>query len=404
LGCGAFSPDAIGRVGFDASSTDSPTQTPIPDDGGPPADAPATLPQADGAANLPGPASDGGACHPNFASGVNVAWVRFAGDVPNPNLQTFQTLFQNVHAAGGRVVRWWFHTNGTITPGYGADGMAQPISNSNIADVRSILDAAHAAGVMVTISLWSFDMLKANVPAATLANNVSLLTVDANRLAYIQMVLDPLVTALAHHPGLYAWEIFNEPEGMVTGQGWTPFTSVRLADGGVQSGPSVGEGSIQRTVNWFAAAIHDADPSVLVTNGTWEFQANANVTGMTNYYSDSALRNAGGKANGTLDFYEVHYYASDGASYSPFAHPAAYWGLDRPIVIGEFYALMQDGVAAVDTYTALHDGKYGGAWAWQYLHNDGTSRNNGGLSTMWPAMQAPLQTLYMAAPNDIDCP
>ena len=27
--------------------------------------------------------------------------------------------FKNTYAAGGRVIRWWFHTNGTVTPGYG---------------------------------------------------------------------------------------------------------------------------------------------------------------------------------------------------------------------------------------------------------------------------------------------
>jgi Cellulase (glycosyl hydrolase family 5) len=404
VGCGAFNPDVVARPGFDASaSSDAGISGPLADDGGALDDAFVTLPPDD-AASLPGLGSDGGVCHPNFTSGVNVAWVRFAADVPNPQISTFQTLFQNVHAAGGRVVRWWFHTNGTVTPGYDANGMAQPISSSNIGDVRAILDAARAAGVMVIISLWSFDMLKATVPMATLANNVSLLTVDANRQAYVTNVLTPLVTALAHHPGLYAWETFNEPEGMVSGQSWRPFTGVRQADGGMLAGQAVDLHSIQRTVNWFAAAIHDVDPSALVTNGTWEFQASANLSGMMNVYSDSQLNSAGGKSNGTLDFYEVHYYASNGAKYSPFANPAAHWLLDKPTVIGEFYALDQDGVLAKDTYTALHTGGYSGAWAWQYLHNDGNNSNNGGMSTMWPTMQVPLQTLYASAPNDVDCP
>jgi hypothetical protein len=343
-----------------------------------------------------GPTGDGGPC-PRYASGVNVAWVRFANDIPGPNIATFTTLFQNVHAAGGRVVRWWFHTNGTKTPGYDANGNALPISSSNIADVKSILDAAHAAGVMVNISLWSFDMLKASVPAATLAANKNLLMVDANRAAYIDNVLTPLVTALKGYPGLYSWETFNEPEGMATGgNGWSPFVGT--------GGQSVPESAIQRTVNWFAAAIHDADPSALVTNGTWEFQANANVTGMQNYYSDAALVAAGGMANGTLDFYEVHYYSANGVKYSPFANPAAHWGLDKRVVIGEFYALAQDGVAAADTYTTLFDNQYSGSWAWQYENSDGNNTSNGGLVTKWPAMQVPMQNLFALAPDDIDCP
>jgi Cellulase (glycosyl hydrolase family 5) len=392
LGCDSGTDDVVpteSEAGLDASPP------PTGDDGG------ASVDDDSGFTGLSG---DGGPCHPSFASGVNVAWIRFAGDVPNPNLAAFQTLFTNTYRAGGRVARWWFHTNGTKTPGYDANGMALPISPSNIADVKSILDTARNSGMMVTISLWSFDMLKGNIPAATLANNVSLLTVDANRQAYIDNVLTPLVTALRAYPGLYAWETFNEPEGMASGgQGWRPFSLAHGADGGT-TGQSVDESYIQKTVNWFAAAIHGADPGALVTNGTWEFQAVANVTGMQNYYSDSALVGAGGLAGGTLDYYEVHYYSADGSKYSPFVNPASYWGLDKPIVVGEFYALAQDGVAAADTYTSLHGSGYSGAWAWQYENADGTNTSNGGQMTTWPSMQVPIQNLYELAPNDVDCP
>jgi hypothetical protein len=376
----------------------------LPDSGskGPP-EASVAVPTGDDDSGFTGRSGDGGLCRPNYASGVNVAWVHFAADVPNPDLATFQVLFQNTRAAGGRVARWWFHTNGTQTPGYDPSGMALPISEGNIADVKNILDTARAAGMMVTISLWSFDMLKASA-GANLANNVSLLTVDANRQAYIDNVLTPLVTRLAGYPGLYSWETFNEPEGMASGgQGWKAFSQTRLADGGL-TGQVVDESFIQKTVNWFAAAIHNADPSALVTNGTWEFQAASDVTGMKNYYSDAELVAAGGLANGTLDYYEVHYYSSDGTKYSPFINPASYWGLDKPVVIGEFYALAQDGVAAADTYTSLHAGGYSGSWAWQYLNSDGNNSSNGGMVTKWPAMQVPIQNLYALAPNDVDCP
>jgi hypothetical protein len=83
---------------------------------------------------------------------------------------------------------------------------------------------------------------------------------------------------------------------------------------------------------------------------------------------------------------------------------AAHWNVDKPIVIGEFYALAQDGVAAADTYTALYDGNYAGAWAWQYSANDGTNTSNGGQSTKWPTMQVPMQNVFRAHSADIACP
>ena len=150
----------------------------------------------------------------------------------------------------------------------------------------------------VVISLWSFDMLQPNATNSSHPNNITynraLLENDTNRQAYIDRYLTPLVTALRGTPGLYAYEIFNEPEGMGP-RGWTPTKTTQAA--------------IQKTVNWLAAAIHTADPGALVTNASQTFDYCSNgISGKSNWYSDSALRAAGGKQNGTLDFYEVHYY------------------------------------------------------------------------------------------------
>jgi hypothetical protein len=259
--------------------------------------------------------------------------------------------------------------------------MAQNIPQSHIAGAKSILDAAHAAGVSVNISLWSFDMLQSGQylqTATTIANSKALLENDTNRQAYIDNYLTPLVTALKGYPGLFSWEIFNEPEGMGP-SGWS-------------TGARTTEAYIQKTVNWFAAAIHAADPSALVTNGSQTFDYCSNVSGKNNYYSDSALMAAGTKANGTLDFYEVHYYASNGTSVSCFLNPASHWGLDKALVMGEFFAQTTDGVATNSLYTNLSGAGYSGAWAWSY-----------NADVKWPAMQAPMQALYSADKSAI-CP
>lgn len=299
-------------------------------------------------------------------------------------------MFQNTFAAGGRVVRWWFHTNGTVTPGYGANGMVQSLPQSHIDGVTSILNAAHAAGVAVNISLWSFDMLQGteNIPAATLTNNQNLLTVEANRNAYVENYLTPLVAALKGNPGLYSYEIFNEPEGMLpTSQGgWT------TASG--DAGLSVSLNAIQTTVNVFAAAIHNADPTALVTSAAQTFQYCSKV--FADNYSNSALQSAGGMTNGTLDYYEVHYYESNGTKYSCFEHPVSYWGLDKKLVMGEFFAETTDGVSQDDLYTNLLQSGYNGAWAWAY---------EGSNNMPWPSMQAPMQNVYAASASEVSsCP
>jgi hypothetical protein len=352
---------------------------------------------------------DGGACNPTFASGVNVAWFTFAGDVPSPNMTSFDGLYSSIYPVGGRVVRWWFHTDGMTTPGYDSTGLAKPISASNIADVKKILDAAAAAGESVNISLWSFGMLDSTQAsdATVLANNKLLLTTTANRNAYVTNVLTPLVTALKGHPGIYSWEIFNEPEGMID-------------DGPNPSGPwqsggaSVGIKDIQTTINVFGSAIHNADPSAKVTNGAWTFIAIGGEHGQsgTNYYSDAALKAAGGMANGTLDYYEVHYYDNWGTvgqadPVSPFIYTASSWNLDKAILVGEFWAVASpelDGgtFAANSLYTTLYSNGYKGAWAWQYANSDSPGPASG-ASTKWPAMQAPMQALETAHAADLQC-
>ncbi len=313
----------------------------------------------------------------SYASGLNVAWVNFANDVPSPDIPTFTTIFNNTYAAGGRVVRWWFHTNGTVTPGYGTDGTALAVQQSHIDGVKAILAAAHTAGIAVNISLWSFDMLQANAGTAH-TNNQALLENDTNRQAYIDRYLTPLVTALKGTPGLYSYEIFNEPEGMGP-NGWATYRTT--------------EAFIQKSVNWFAAAIHAADPNVLVTNGAVTFDYCSTISGKTNDYSDSALRAAGSKQGGILDFYEVHYYTSNGTSDSAFMHPASYWGLDKKLVMGEFAAATTDGVAQNSLMTYLYTNGYNGGWAWAYDSD-----------WPWPAEQGPLQSLYAAHSDVGNCP
>jgi hypothetical protein len=316
-----------------------------------------------------------------------VAWVQFAGDVPNPNLTTFNTIFKNTYTYGGRVIRWWFHTNGTVTPGYDSSGMTQKIPQSHIDGVKAILNAAATNKVAITISLWSFDMLQADATCTGNAsttttvckNNHALLEQDANRQAYVDNYLTPLVTALKGTPGLYSYEIFNEPEGMIP-SGWATERTTEVA--------------VQKCVNWFAAAIHTADPTALVTNGAQTFDYCSGVSGKTNYYSDSALRTVGGKQNGTLDFYEVHYYTSNGASNSCFTYPASHWALDKKLVMGEFAAAATDGVTLANLYTSIYSSGYNGAWAWSY-----------DADWPWPDMQTPMQNLYSAQTATVNaCP
>lgn len=341
-----------------------------------------------------------GYCRPLFTSGVNVAWFNFARDIPDPPIAQFNQLYDNIKPVGGKVVRWWFHTTGEVTPGYDSTGITQPIPQKHIDDLRSIVDSAQAAGVMIVVSLWGFDMIQDYVRADVRQNNLRLLTEDIARQAYIDNYLIPLVTALKGHKGIFAWEIFNEPEGMSEDHGWTT--------------QKVSMEVIQKNVNWMVDAIRTADPDALVTNSAWTFITNSNTGDYKNYYSDEELIRVGGRAGGILDFYQVHYYDNWGAQgnsiVSPFAHHVSHWNLDKPVAIGEFWVLdiiYSGDYRADDMYTILYEQGYSGAWAWQYANIDDSNAEgysqNGQVVAKWPTMEPSMRNLMSVAGADIDC-
>ncbi|SFZ92810.1 Por secretion system C-terminal sorting domain-containing protein [Flaviramulus basaltis] len=312
-------------------------------------------------------------CQDLFLSGVNLAWDQFGGDVgfdSNPNLAFFDTFFSDVKAAGGNSVRWWFHTDGSFTPeiqssGY-VTGLHETLTNDQIiAQVVSILDTAEANDIYLNISLFSFDMLQDYSGKAWTGNdftgNKPFFESESNIQSYIDNALTPLVNAVKDHNALGSWEIFNEPEGMTSQFGWT----------GNQGGEFISITDVQLTVNMLADAIHNVDPDALVTNGAWAMIANTDNGSYTNYYSDANLLAIGNNnyPNGTLDYYQVHYYDWQSTAISPFAHPASFWNLDKPLVIGEFHANEANtalGVTDDSPYDWLYDNGYAGAWGWQY--------------------------------------
>ncbi len=98
------------------------------------------------------------------------------------------------------------------------------------------------------------------------------------------------------------------------------------------------------------------------------------VAANTNYYRNDRLIDAGGDPDGTLDFYQVHYYSWAGTCASPFHHPFSYWNLDKPLLVGEFYAQDQFGVPQEDLYRNLIDNGYAGGMTWQWINGTQQAR------------------------------
>lgn len=297
---------------------------------------------------------------PLFLSGANVAWINFSHDIGNPNAPSdtalFRKIFREIHDNGGNSMRLWLHTNGTATPEFTGNLVSGP-GNRAISDLRSICDIAYDNDIGLILCLWSFDMQRikdGGLPADILARNKNILTTDDGLNSYIENALIPIVDSMKDHPGIIAWEIFNEPEGMTQIANWDITQHVTQLN-------------VMKFVNKCAGAIHRTDTTAKVTNGAWSFFATSDVDGGTNYYSDARLITAGGDSTGILDFYTVHYYDWDDTS--PFLQPYSHWNLDKPLVVAEFFTNCNYCSAKNENYKTLYQNGYAGAMGWQYIEN-----------------------------------
>lgn len=333
---------------------------------------------------------------PDFevVNGVNIAWINFGRDIGleqngtqyHPDLGQFGNIMDKVGESGGNVIRWWFHTNGSTSPVFDNNDLFV-IDNPDFfgTDLKAILDLAVEKNVQIQICLWSFDMLKGGQWNVNSVRNKKILVSEPHLQAYLDKCLIPLVNEVGDHPGLYAWEVFNEPEGMTTeyANHWPDFTD------------KVSIENIQWSLNKIAAAIRNAQPDVKITNGALGFTSmvDNDGNGYNNNYTDERLIDKGGESNGYLDFYNIHYYDWAGTEGSPFHQNFSDQNLNKPTVVAEYYPQDTFGVNTSDLGIELLNRGWHGSLVWSW-----TDRG-------WGPMQPVVQNLsdhMLLSVDDLD--
>jgi len=331
---------------------------------------------------------------PLFISGMNIAWNNYgneAGDNP-VQIEKFVNQFKQIKSAGGNAVRWWLHTDMRSEPKINSNGEITRIGTKTIDNIRQVLDSAYNYGIVVSICLFAHGLLDLD-DDAIVANNKKFLTEPENLDTYINIVLKPMLEAVGNHPAIMCWEVFNEPEGMTSDAGGWTKGRIPMSD-------------VLRITARIAAVIHDKTLK-LASTGVHEFGK------MKKWYSDTALKDAAGSdplaSKAYLDFYMAHYYPQyGGTSESPFHNTADSWGMDRPVLIGEFpaqswdgnngYGSIQSGTAMdiIAAYEYAYDNGYSGAMSWSMTESD--PNKFGTFNTTKPA----LENLYAKHKADIN--
>lgn len=326
-----------------------------------------------------------------FFSGTNLAWADYNSDVGDSPLDenAWRKAVEGTRAAGGNAIRWWLFNNMSQSPAIDeGTHLVSGLKASTLSNMKKALDIAEEYGVMVSMCLFSHNLMEPNQwgiynEKLDITANKNLFT-DEGTKAFIDNALIPVLKGVGNHNALMTWEVFNEPEGM-TSVGWTT--------------EKLDKATLQKFTNKIAAAIHTADPTLLVSTGSVNIK-------YQEWWNDANLVAAGGEANGTLDFFQTHYYPyyQDDAV-SPFVNTAeqmqATYKYDaKPMIIGEFPASGWSGdtytasmaaktqISTIDAYQKAFSGGYAGALAWQYI-GDKTEANFGGYSyTIDPALDA----------------
>jgi hypothetical protein len=326
-----------------------------------------------------------------WVNGANVAWVNFARDIGpgQTRLDRFEEVFAEFNAAGGNVLRLWLHTTGESTPEWSGLNVVGPGAGA-IADLQAILDLAWEYDVALMLTLWSHDMLDTGRPTSVTDRAYGILTDDVRLQSYIDNALVPMVDAVRGHPAIFAWEIFNEAEGFSAEYGWGSRRHVPMS-------------RIQRFVNRTVGRYSPGDPDVHVTTGTWRMRMLSDIGSFTNYYTDERLVDAGGDADGYLDFYTVHFYSYFGNAESPFVHDYAHWQLDKPLIIAEFFTentfrSIRQTIPFSQLYQSLHDRGYAGAMGWQWFNYP----HSGEGVTHWPRILENTTAVYAAHREDVE--
>lgn len=277
-------------------------------------------------------------------AGVNLPWIDWGGDFGSPangvrtasKQANLESRFGDLQSRGVHAVRWWMLEGDALQILRDGSGMPTGLDPEIYPDIDAALALADRYDLVYTFVLFSSPD---GIPKSWMEN-----AAQRSRLAE---VLTPLFARYAGNPRILAWEVFNEPE-------WAIWNG------------RIGQADAVATVAGIVAAIH-ANSTAVATIGSAHMGGIPIWTGVG------------------LDYYDAHWYdgmrgGDNCALCVDYATLRDRYGIDKPIVIGEFFAAST--IDPLTRWEAWYDKGFAGAWGWSIRPaRDGMTVDLGSMET-----------------------
>lgn len=216
-------------------------------------------------------------------------------------------------AKGVKVVRWWVFARMDTAPLWSGTAKGSTVTGLPTKWADHMKEAAdyayYSAGVRIYFTWTSFDMGK-NDDGVHHQDIVDNQTVQNS---FFSKAVLPVIQKLGSHPGVFGWDIINEPEWMIA-----------AADGGDPQSNQEQIFSLAQ-MRSFVQAFRD----YLKNNGAIQ-PVSVGSAGMK--WTGGQYKFWSGLG---LDFYDFHWYSWATQWFNPAIKPSSDLGLDKPVIIGE---------------------------------------------------------------------
>jgi hypothetical protein len=282
---------------------------------------------------------------------VNLPWQNYGGDFganawqPGGGIggggrgQEIAPFLELLADNGARVVRWFLLCDGRAGLRLDPRGRVLGLDPHLFRDLEAALRllAVHRLQAMFVLMDFGWFRRPRLVSGVRLFGRRGLVKNPDRRRELLDRVLTPLLERFGNASEIHSWDVFNEPEWAVLGLGTRDPRSALLG------------GEMRGWLGDIAGRVRAATRHPL-------------TVGLASPRGLGLVRDLG------LDFYQWHWYDSI-EKRIPLARPVADYGLDRPVLLGEF-PTRGSARSLAEILAVARAAGYAAAWPWSVLSTD----------------------------------